>query len=135
MSLEINTIFSNLLFNESYARKVIPFLKEDYFSDQADKTLFGLIEDYVHKYNAFPSKEALTIDLSNKTGISEITFKEVTETIKNLSVDENTKLDWLLDTTEKFCQERAIYNAIMSSIQILDDKKTTEGKGSIPKIL
>jgi archaellum biogenesis ATPase FlaH len=135
MSLEINTIFANLLFNEPYARKVIPFLKEDYFSNQADKTLFNLISNYVHKYNSFPSKEALAIDLTNKNGIGETTFKEVSESIKKLEIDEGTKLEWLLDTTEKFCQEKAIYNAIMDSIRILDDKSTTEGKGSIPKIL
>ena len=130
-----NTIFSNLLFNEDYARKTIPFLKEEYFSNQADKVLFSLISEYVHKYNAFPSKEALAIDLSNKNGVSELTFKEVAENISKLEVDKDTKLDWLIDQTEKFCQEKAVYNAIMQSIQILDDKKTTEGKGSIPKIL
>jgi len=135
MSLEINTIFANLLFNEPYARKVIPFLKEEYFGDQADRTLFGLITEYVHKYNAFPSKEALAIDLSNKTGVSELVFKQVADTIQKLDVDKDTKLEWLLDTTEKFCQEKAIYNAIMSSIQILENKQTVEGKGSIPKIL
>ena len=130
-----NTIFSNLLFNEDYARKTIPFLKEEYFSNQADKVLFSLISEYVHKYNAFPSKEALAIDLSNKVGVSELTFKEVAENISKLDIDKDTKLDWLIDQTEKFCQEKAVYNAIMQSIQILDDKKTTEGKGSIPKIL
>ena len=131
MSLEINTIFANLLFNEPYARKVIPFLKEDYFSDQADKTLFGLITEYVHKYNAFPSKEALAIDLSNKTGINELVFKQVVDTVQKLDIDKDTKLEWLLDTTEKFCQEKAIYNAIMSSIQILDDKKTKIGRAHV----
>jgi len=130
-----NTIFSNLLFNEDYARKTIPFLKEEYFSNQADKVLFSLISEYVHKYNAFPSKEALAIDLSNKVGVSELTFKEVADNISKLDIDKDTKLDWLIDQTEKFCQEKAVYNAIMQSIQILDDKKTTEGKGSIPKIL
>ena len=62
-------IISNLLFNEGYARKVIPFLKQDYFSDYIEKTLFNLINDYVQKYNSFPSKEALAIDLSNKDGL------------------------------------------------------------------
>ena len=130
-----NTIFSNLLFNEDYARKTIPFLKEEYFSNQADKVLFSLISEYVHKYNAFPSKEALAIDLSNKVGVSELTLKEVADNISKLDIDKDTKLDWLIDQTEKFCQEKAVYNAIMQSIQILDDKKTTEGKGGIPKIL
>ena len=134
MAIE-NAILGNLVFNEEYARKTIPFLKEEYFANQQDKLVFKLITEYVDKYNAFPSKEALAIDLSNKDGVSEETFKNSKELIAGLSVDAETKLEWLLDQTEKFCQDKAIYNAIMSSIQILDDKKTVEGKGSIPKIL
>jgi len=134
MAIE-TTILSNLVFNEEYGRKVIPFLKEDYFTNQQDRVVFKLIIEYVNKYNAFPSKEAIAIDLSNKDGVSEETFKNSKELIAGLSVDTETKVDWLLDQTEKFCQDKAVYNAIMSSIQILDDKKTVEGKGSIPKIL
>jgi len=134
MAIE-NAILGNLVFNEEYARKTIPFLKEEYFTNQQDKLVFKLITEYVDKYNAFPSKEALAIDLSNKDGVSEESFKQSKELISGLSVDTETKLEWLLDQTEKFCQDKAIYNAIMSSIQILDDKKTVEGKGSIPKIL
>ena len=134
MAIE-NAILGNLVFNEEYARKTIPFLKEEYFANQQDKLVFKLIKEYVDKYNAFPSKEALAIDLSNKDGISEETFKNSKELIAGLSVDTETKIEWLLDQTEKFCQDKAVYNAIMSSIQILDDKKTVEGKGSIPKIL
>jgi len=134
MAIE-NAILGNLVFNEEYARKTIPFLKEEYFTNQQDKLVFKLITEYVDKYNAFPSKEALAIDLSNKDGVSEETFKNSKELIVGLSFDTETKLEWLLDQTEKFCQDKAIYNAIMSSIQILDDKKTVEGKGSIPKIL
>ena len=134
MAIE-NAIFGNLVYNEEYARKCIPFLKEEYFTSQDQKTVFRLIKEYVDKYNAFPSKEALAIDLSNKDGISEETFKNSKELIAGLSVDTETKIEWLLDQTEKFCQDKAVYNAIMSSIQLLDDKKTVEGKGSIPKIL
>jgi len=134
MAIE-NAILGNLVFNEWYARKTIPFLKEEYFANQQDKLVFKLIKEYVDKYNAFPSKEALAIDLSNKDSISEETFKNSKELIAGLSVDTETKIEWLLDQTEKFCQDKAVYNAIMSSIQLLDDKKTVEGKGSIPKIL
>ena len=134
MSIE-NTIFSNLVYNEEYARKVIPFLSVEYFSSQEDKHLFNIINDYVNKYNSFPSKEALYIDLSNKDSINEESFKKAKESIESLSVDPNTKVEWLLDQTEKFCQEKAIYNAIMQSIQVLDDKTGKTSKGAIPQIL
>jgi archaellum biogenesis ATPase FlaH len=128
-------IFSNLVFNESYARKVIPFLKEEYFSDYSDKVVFKLIDNYIKKYNSFPSKEALAIDLSNTENINEQTFKNCKDIIETIDVDTNTKIEWLLDQTEKFCQEKAVYNAIMNSIQIMDDKSGNLSKGSIPQIL
>jgi len=133
MAIE-NTIFSNLIFNEEYARKVIPFLKGEYFSDPKDRVTFNLIDEYVAKYNALPSKEAMAIDLSNKTGLNEHTFKSVVEAIEGLT-KEDTQTDWLVDQTEKFCQEKAVYNAIMESIQILDDKTGVKSKGSIPQVL
>jgi replicative DNA helicase len=133
MAIE-TTIFSNLIFNEEYARKVIPFLKGDYFADPKDRVTFQIIDEYVTKYNALPSKEAMAIDLSNKTGLNEQTFKSVVEVIESLS-KEDTQTDWLVDQTEKFCQEKAVYNAIMESIQILDDKTGVKSKGSIPQVL
>ena len=134
MAIE-TTILSNLVFNEEYGRKVIPFLKDEYFSDQKDRTIFKLITEYVNKYNAFPSKEALAIDLSNKDAISEDTFKQSKELISGLEYDPETQIDWLLDQTEKFCQDKAIYNAIMASIGILDDSSGKTSKGAIPQIL
>jgi len=130
-----NTILSNLVFNEEYGRKVIPFLKDEYFTNQSDKTIYRLVKEYVDKYNAFPSKEALAIDLSNKDGIGEETFKQSKELISGLVHDTETKIDWLLDQTEKFCQDKAIYNAIMASIGILDDSSGKTSKGAIPQIL
>jgi hypothetical protein len=134
MALE-NTIFSNILFNEDYARKVLPYLKEEYFSDIKDRHIYNLINSYVDKYNSIPSREALAIDLGNKSGISEDLYKETLDIIKGLAVDEQTQQEWLLDKTEEFCQEKAVYNGIMSSIQILDDKSGRTSKGSIPQIL
>ena len=134
MAIE-TTILSNLVFNEEYARKVIPFIKEEYFTVQSDKTLYRIIREYVEKYNAFPSKEALAIDLSNKAGISEEVFKQSKELINSLNENDETQLEWLVDKTEKFCQDKAIYNAIMSSIQILDEKSSHNSKGAIPQIL
>lgn len=133
MAIE-QVIFSNLVTNEEYGRKVIPFLKEEYFPEYENKVIFNLIEEYVKKYNSFPSKEALAIDLTNKSGVGEEIFKKCKSIIQDIQPDE-TKIDWLVDQTEKFCQEKAIYNALMHSIQIIDDKTGKLSKGSIPQIL
>ena len=134
MSIE-RTILTNLLFNDDYNRKVIPFLKSEYFQDYNEKVVFDLIDSYVKKYNSFPSIEALAIDLSNKEGLNEATFKIAKEIISGLEHDSNTKLDWLLDQTEKFCQDKALYLAIMQSIKIMDEKNGSISKGNIPSIL
>lgn len=128
-------IFNNLVYNEDYARKVIPFLKEEYFSDHSQKIVFRLIDDYSKKYNQFPSKEALAIDLTNAGNVGENAFKRCKDIIESIDQDNNTKIEWLLDQTEKFCQEKAIYNSIMKSIEIIDDKTGKHSKGAIPQIL
>jgi hypothetical protein len=129
------TIFSNLIFNEDYTRKVIPFLKDEYFSDQIDKTVFKLIDNHLTQYNALPTKETLQIELNNLDNLSQDMYQKSKEAIDGLAVDSKSKLDWLLDQTEKFCQDKAIYNAIMNSIQILDDKTGKTSKGALPQIL
>jgi replicative DNA helicase len=127
------TILSHLIFNEPFARKTLPFLKDEYFQNQPDKVLYKLISDYVQKYNNTPTKEVLFLELNNKDGLSETTFKDTKRLIEDLQ-SENTDINWLLDSTEKFCQEKAVYNAIMASIKILDDKSSMD-KGSIPVLL
>jgi len=130
-------ILSSLLSNDEYARKVVPFLSTDYFHNKSDQVIYKLIEEYVGKYNAFPSKEALLIDLSQKPLKQELydeCAQVVTEITGPSTIDKS--VDWLTDTTEKFCQDKAIYNAIMESIKILDDKSEKKlTKGAIPKIL
>jgi replicative DNA helicase len=133
MNIE-RTILSNLLFNDEYGRKVIPFLKSEYFQDYSERVVFDLVDDYVKKYNDFPSVEALAIDLSNKDGLNEETFKISREVITTLQ-STDSKLDWLLDQTERFCQDKAIYLGLMKSIKILDEKNGSISKGSIPQIL
>jgi hypothetical protein len=128
-------IFCNLLTNEDYGRKVIPFLREEYFQDYSDKLTFNLVDEYVKKYNTFPTKEALIIDLSNRDGVNEDVFKKTRDRIAELKSDEKTEIQWLLDQTEKFCQDKAVYNAIMASIHILDDKSGKASTGAIPQIL
>ena len=134
MAIE-RVIFNNLVHNEEYGRKVIPFLKEEYFSDFSEKTVFRIIDSYMKKYNSFPSKEAIAIDLSNESNVSEDSFIKCKEIVQGIDKDSNSKIDWLLDQTEKWCQEKALYNAIMKSIQVMDDKTGKSSKGSIPQIL
>lgn len=133
MNIE-KTIFSNLTYNEEYARKVVPFLKSEYFSDNSDKIVFDLIHTFIQKYNNLPTKEALLVDLSNKENLNQDTYVSCKETINTL-IKEKPDLNWLVERTEKFCQEKSIYNAIMESIHILDDKTGKKTKGSIPELL
>ena len=128
------TILSHLVYNEAYARKTLPFIKDEYFQNLSDKVVYGLINEYVNKYNNTPTKEVLFLELNNRDGLSENVFKESKRTIEDLQID-NTDIKWLLDSTEKFCQEKAIYNAIMSSIKILDDKTGSSSTGAIPTLL
>lgn len=134
MTIE-NTIINHLIYDENYSRKTIPFLKKDYFTDHHDKIVYGLIEEYVKQYNNIPRKEALIIELNNLDNISQDSYKQCNEKINNLNKPDVVDVEWLLDKTEKFCQDKALYNAIMDSIHILDDKTGNKSKGSIPQIL
>ena len=134
MSLE-KVIFSNIVFREEYARKIIPFLKPEYFHDAGHKVIFELIGEYADKYNSFPTQEALLIELSNKDKIDNKIYESCKETVSSFEFDPDTSIEWLTDSTEKWVQEKAIYNAIMASIQILDNNDKTHSKGSIPQLL
>jgi len=127
-------ILSKLTFDEIYLRKAIPFLKEEYFTSRQDKLVYKLITDYVKKYNSCPSISALIIEADSLTGVNDEEHSELVSYVKNLK-NENIDSQWLIDQTEKFCQDKAIYNAIMTSIQILDGRNQKQDKGSIPQIL
>lgn len=128
-------ILNNLIKNETYSRKVVPFLKADYFHDRSEKYLFETIQEYIVKYNSLPTKEALFITLDKNRAISDDETKKVSETIENICKDTSPlDLDWLTSETENFCKEKAVYNAIMESINIIDGK-SSQGRGSIPEIL
>ena len=129
------TILSNLLFNPEYCKDVFPYMSEEYFQNPVEKKLFDTIASYIIKYNEPPSKEALSISISNREDLNENTYKEITELLDDLKIDQNTSKEFLRDETEKFCQDRAIYNSIMTSINILDGKHKTLDKGSIPQLL
>jgi replicative DNA helicase len=128
------TIISNLLHNEEYARKVIVFLKDEYFMDATEKTVFGEIQKFYTKYNDVPSKEALQISIEERGDISSTIYEESQALITTLGQTDNNA-DWLLDETEKFCKDKAVYNAIMESIEIIDGKHKQKSDGAIPELL
>ena len=128
------TIISNLLHNEEYARKVIVFLKEEYFMDATEKVVFSEIEKFWTKYNGVPTKEALQIAVNEREDISSTVYEEVHALIKGLG-QTDSKQEWLLDETEKFCKDKAVYNAIMESIEIIDGKHKKKKDGAIPDLL
>ena len=126
-------IIEGLFINEDYLRKVLPYLQETYFRGSNEKIIFKLITSYVEKYNRCPNIESLKVDLNNETDLSEDQYSECSKYISGI-VPDSMDVDWLIDKTEKFCQDQAIYNAIMESIQILDEKTKTS-KGAIPTLL
>jgi replicative DNA helicase len=127
-------IINNLLSQEEYTRKVLPFIKPEYFTVKAYSILFELTSTYVDRYNTLPTVEVLSIELENREDLNEQFYKDSRTAIQNVS-DETSELQWILDSTEKWCQERAIYLALMESIQIADGKDDKRDKGSIPSIL
>ena len=136
MSLQTNleqTILRNLLTDEQYMRKVLPFVKPDYFQG-IYKTLFKEAGKYVGKYNKLPTAESLGIELS-EANMSAEQFQMAVDIIPQLFASEKIDKDWLLDTTEKWCQDRAIYNAIMESITIIDGKHDSLSKNALPDLL
>ena len=127
-------ILRNLLYNEEYVRKVIPFIKSEYFEDQNQKIVFEEILKFVQQYNQPATKEVLCIEVENRQDINDTSFKEITQLISYLD-DEPTEFEWLVDTTEKWCRDRAIYIALMESIHIADGKDEKKNRDSIPSIL
>ena len=129
------TILSNLILNEEYSRKVYPYLKEDYFDDNALRKIFATCSQYVEQYKEPPSKEALKLAIDKRKDLTEDTHKEVHQIIDELKVDKMTSHEFLIDETEKFCQDKDLFNAIRKSILILDGQDKENDKGSIPKLL
>ena len=123
------TIIRNLLSNEEYLRKVVPFLKKEYFEGE-HKNVFNEIVAFVNKYNKLPTKEAITIDMTTNG-----TYDTAKELIDMVFTPEKINDEWLLDNTEKWCQDRAIYLAIMESINIIDGKHQSLTKNALPEVL
>jgi len=127
-------ILRNLLHNEEYIRKVIPFLKSEYFEDSNQKIVFEEILSFVQEYNQPATKEILSIEAEKRKDINDTTFNEIIHLINNLD-DVPVEMDWLVNTTEKWCRDRAIYLALMESIHIADGKHEKKNRDSIPSIL
>ena len=129
-----NTIISSLFFNEDYTRKVLPFVKEEYFGNRVEQLLYGEIFKFVEKYNNLPTKDAMLIELGQRKDINEEELNHLKDYVNQI---ENTEPDvkWLTETTEKFCKDRAVHNAVLSGIKILDGKDKKQTAEAIPHIL
>lgn len=136
MRLE-QTILKNLIYNDEYLRKVLPFIKEEYFTDRSDRTIFNEISKFTESYNSTPTIEAIELAVKERRNLTDDELEKCETYLQEIenAKQEQSKIEWLVDKTEKFCQEKAIYNAVLGSISILDGKDKTQDKGSIPKIL
>ena len=129
------TILANLIHNEQYTRKVLPFIKGDYFSDRTERTIFEEIQKFVDKYNDLPNQNALEVELDSRKDLNEDDYKRVLSVVKDLQKDDDVIFDWLVETTEDFCKDKAVYNAIVDGIAIIDGKDKKRGVDALPSIL
>jgi len=128
------TILRNLIFTEEYYRKVVPFLKADYFQEYHEKIIFEEIADFASKYDKVPTQEVLAINIQNRNDLTDDAFQDSLSTVSSFS-NEWVDYEWLLDSTEKWCQDRAIYIALMQSIKIADGGDKKVSRDAIPSIL
>ncbi len=127
-------ILQNLLNDDAYMRKVIPFLKRDYFLESGEKIVFDKIKSFIDSYNSLPTKDALVIACQNDRSLNEDQFQEVFNIVQTLDPTEHNK-EWLYKETEKFCKDKAVYNAILSSVAILDGRDKNKSEDGIPSML
>ncbi len=132
-----HSILKNLIYNDSYCRKVLPFISADYFSDDTEKVVFKEVNEFVNQYKNLPTHEALVINFTESKSLTEAQVRTSINLLNEIHEhrEEPTEEQWLIEQTEKFCQDKAIYNAIMESVSILDDKNHKTSKGEIPKLL
>ena len=128
------TILRNLIFNEDYARKVIPFIQPEYYEQRVEKIVFEEIVEFIVKYGSSITIEALNIEIDNRRDLTESENKEIVELLSKLN-DNPVDKQWILDTTEKWCRDRAIYIALMESIHIADGNNEKKNRDAIPSIL
>ena len=130
-----NTVLSNLVFNEEYYQRVYPYIKSEYFEDNNLKKVFDTYANYVEEYKEPPSVEALKISLDKRKDMNEDAYKNVMSLVGDLKRDPDTNIDWLVSETEKFCQDRDLFNAIRKAILVIDGEDKEMDKGSLPELL
>ena len=129
------TALNNLIHNETYARKVLPFIKGDYFSDRTERIVFEEIQKFVDKYNALPNQNSLEVELDSRKDLNEEDYKRVLSVLRSLKSDDDVNFEWLVETTEQFCKDKAVYNAIVDGIKIIDGKDKARGVDALPNLL
>ena len=129
-----NTILSNLFYKEEYARKALPFIKDEYFTNRIEQVIFTTIFNFITKYNNVPTKDAILIEINSRKDINDTEHTQLKDYINTIT-DQETDEQWLLDTTEKWCKDRAVHNAVLSGIKILDGKDKRQTPEAIPGIL
>jgi len=135
MSSSVETLVVNsFIFNEGFVRRVLPHIQDEYFEDGSNKVLFDEVRKYFIEYDALPTREALCIELETRRDLTADQYNTLVNLIRT-SDEEPHELKWLIDTTEKWCRDRAIYNALLESIQIADGNDTKRTRDSIPSIL
>ena len=135
MSVEL-TLLKNLVTNEEFSRRVLPFIQDEYFSERPHKVLFKEIKEYTLKYNNLPTKETISIGVDELTNLSQQDYTDIFDIIPDLEEgSEPESFDWLVDQAEKFCKDKAVYNAIMESIHIIDGESNSKTQTAIPEIL
>ena len=130
-----NIILSNLIYNDDYRVTVLPHIKDDYFQDRTFHWAFKIVRDYVNKYNKSPTKDILLTDLNIRHDIGETECRDTAAFIKEHLKENPQPLPWLLDSTEKWCQDKAMFNAVYASIDILEKKNDGSKRTSIPTLL
>ena len=128
------TILENLIANENYARKVLPFLKEEYFQDRNQRIVFKEISSFALKYSKLPTKTSLEVELDNRKDLTEQQYKDITNIVSNFT-DDAVDIEWLTDTTETFCKDRAIYNAVVDGISIIEGRDSSRKPDALPSLL
>ena len=128
-------VLTNLIYDEDFTRKVIPFLDENYFHQESEKKIFVKIKEHLDAYNSLPTQETILAEIEKDSSINESLYNEITGYVNSQLKYEKKDLQWLLDNTEEFVQEKAVYNAVMKSINIIDGNDKNNTKGNIPTIL
>lgn len=129
------TVLANLIFNEDYFRKVYPYIKPEYFDDNSLKKIFDTYSGYVDEYKSPPSIEALKISLDKRKDLNEDSYKGIMSEVDNMAIDQGTDFDWLVKETEKFCQDKDLFNSIRKAILVIDGEDKEMDKGSLPELL